>query len=1007
MSARKDRRDRLKARGQDSSFSPRATSGEGVKAVASAAVAVAQAKESAPAETAAAEEARVPAGDGNQAEEPARAEKASADEAGAASGDRNKDRSTADEELSSATAEAKSAQPSEQVPPQADGERPHSNDRSDATQANIEASQAASSSSAPVGPSPASESQAAKKDRRERLKARGASPRAISSQDVKKAQSTDVKADGAVKSEPSERKETPGSEPKTSEGDKSGASQTGQEAAASSQVASEAPASKKDRRERLKARNQDKNKPKAVTSVMSEGLAAAAATKMKSSVHNGIFTVQVKDEKSASQLGLSLISGSGDVQSVKVNSFAYRSGVRTGDVLVSINGKDVHDLLDAEELDQALAAPGQFNFRPGRESRDRDFVVTAGIKSIGCGLTSLPPNPVRIGTVAPGSWAERSGIVPDDEIRLVGDRPIGALDGVELSKAIQARPLHLRIRCAPVNERRYFIREGPTGITFTGSPPRVIDLDKDGWGERSGLKLGDQLLSVGGQDVTAMRGDSRELEESLSHFPAQLQFKLAFAQGAPGKATPNAAALGASTIENIARRAAPTSPGAESIVFRPQPEGRLGTLNLAGGDAKLAVGAQEVDGRIGRPAKAAQGKPLPPAVALKLLPFPQMELARIAPPPRIAEPRLVPQPEWKDRDFYSRKWEVTERIIEEGKIPVQKIQFSYGQICEQRLGPLAFVPEAAMTTQEFQQGLLSSCIDYRLQERGIERSNAKPDYSTMVSPLPYPDLKDKGVVQELGKSLKDNVKIREAMQHDAQLMRHAIPKEAQDKGGKGMTLNAEDKPDLIDLAGKLGPQSFQEITLIVFVASAQNLPAAAFLHACDPYICVSVVDGDPLSPEARCRGDEEAQKLWYSQREQMRQRTGPIKDTLNPVWNTTLRLKVKPRERFFIHFQLLDDEDIRAHDLRIAQAAVPMADVLKYAWAGARNIALIPFDRLVQQKWAELADTRLMVSMNWEGVPNSPPAVAEKMKFEAPTPAAGEGGASKRLAERRERKKQT
>merc|ERR1711879_175569 len=107
-------------------------------------------------------------------------------------------------------------------------------------------------------------------------------------------------------------------------------------------------------------------------------------------------------------------------------------------------------------------------------------------------------------------------------------------------------------------------------------------------------------------------------------------------------------------------------------------------------------------------------------------------------------------------------------------------------------------------------------------------------------------------------------------------------------------------------------------------------------------------------------------------REQLELKTEALRDDRHPTWHSTLIGECRPRPSSFVHFRLMNDEKISAQDRGIGQTAIPLADVLKNIWFGSRSIALFPLDRKNQKKWAQLYDTRLVISITWEGIKTQP-----------------------------------
>lgn len=157
-------------------------------------------------------------------------------------------------------------------------------------------------------------------------------------------------------------------------------------------------------------------------------------------------------------------------------------------------------------------------------------------------------------------------------------------------------------------------------------------------------------------------------------------------------------------------------------------------------------------------------------------------------------------------------------------------------------------------------------------------------------------------------------------------------------------------------------EKFVRVHLQIEVIKATGLPEGGFLSGCNPYVCVHVVDGNPLSAEAESVGE-----AWYSERQQFQAKTSTIEGTSDPEWHANFRAEVQVQECSFLHFQICYRSLIALADRKVGQAAVPLEEVLKDAWVAPRALTLAPFQRADQQEWANLTGARLFVRASWEG----------------------------------------
>lgn len=101
-----------------------------------------------------------------------------------------------------------------------------------------------------------------------------------------------------------------------------------------------------------------------------------------------------------------------------------------------------------ENEDWGVCRSGEFNVLDLDGSRLELTIAEAldGDGPLGLRPSGWPPAVVFIDEIIPGSLADRSGLLLDDEVLQVGGRDVADLDQAEFLKALKARPLRLSVR---------------------------------------------------------------------------------------------------------------------------------------------------------------------------------------------------------------------------------------------------------------------------------------------------------------------------------------------------------------------------------------------------------------------------------------------------------------------------------------------------------------------------------------------------------------------------------
>ncbi len=160
---------------------------------------------------------------------------------------------------------------------------------------------------------------------------------------------------------------------------------------------------------------------------------------------------------------------------VPPGSVAEKAGLKTFDRILSINGKPVRDevalaallpeLSGALELKVARSAKVPL---PGVEAQDYAIVTATLEKQPGTGYAALGAerSDLYVGSVIPGSPAEKAGIKPGDRVLALNDRPLRSITlyGLALQEW-EAKPFTLAWRSAAGEEQKREVQQAATEST--------------------------------------------------------------------------------------------------------------------------------------------------------------------------------------------------------------------------------------------------------------------------------------------------------------------------------------------------------------------------------------------------------------------------------------------------------------------------------------------------------------------------------------------------------------
>ncbi|CAJ1331993.1 unnamed protein product [Effrenium voratum] len=362
-----------------------------------------------------------------------------------------------------------------------------------------------------------------------------------------------------------------------------------------------------------------------------------------------------------------------------------------------------------------------------------------------------------------------------------------------------------------------------------------------------------------------------------------------------------------------------------------------------------------------------RGASLPPEVALGLLPERQaghalhLALPTGSPPPWKVPWQLQEAPRALQAPDYCDILAAVDRITPAAP-PVAPIHHSYESVLLQTVGPSALDLDNHCSIQEFGREIAEARNMYTNQNREVELPPGRPDYGRQIAHLALPPGNVWGwqtqarAKQQLDEAIETNVSIRQALQRNVQRMQRAMPR----AHGEEVPPRPESPTPT---SSSHQPHMYHKVKLEIEVVKASGLPDASVFATCDPYVVVSIVDGDPLHDPVALKGFED----WRAVHEQWSGQTRVVEGSREPQFRARFLAEVRNREATRIHFRMLDQDTI-SQDREIGQAVVPLREVMDDSWAAVRGIALRPMDRKNAQAWAAVQKTRLHVAINWEGI---------------------------------------
>lgn len=243
-----------------------------------------------------------------------------------------------------------------------------------------------------------------------------------------------------------------------------------------------------------------------------------------------------------SDLGLSFAIGSpskrGSINETVPGLWAAKNSLLVGDVLTSIDGRNVTDMNQMDFIWLLKKRPLSLGF-----SRCDPIplppMVPLGTKVTYMSKASLVDEqlgfvPIMtddgtflVASLVPGLWAEKNNVKVGHELLAINNKPVKGMSPTEMMKQLQTRPMYLTLAegdkknvpaplealSAPASADCILFpayatfADGNLGLYTALVPPttrQVVGVDAGRWAARSKMAVGDVLLTVNGFDITKM-----------------------------------------------------------------------------------------------------------------------------------------------------------------------------------------------------------------------------------------------------------------------------------------------------------------------------------------------------------------------------------------------------------------------------------------------------------------------------------------------------------------------
>eukprot|EP00434_Breviolum_minutum_P033719 symbB.v1.2.029838.t1/scaffold3307.1/size59352/5 len=164
--------------------------------------------------------------------------------------------------------------------------------------------------------------------------------------------------------------------------------------------------------------------------------------------------------------------GNTSVSKVAPDSVAERNHIQMGFQLLTLNGQKVGELTETTFRESLKARPVRLLFQvpkkeeplfetpkaPADSSSVFEVTLEDAASKLGCGFAGLPPEPVAVGKVSPGTFAERNKIQSGYLLMALNGIEMKELNPERFRELLKARPVRLRMQIPQSEEKEKIVK---------------------------------------------------------------------------------------------------------------------------------------------------------------------------------------------------------------------------------------------------------------------------------------------------------------------------------------------------------------------------------------------------------------------------------------------------------------------------------------------------------------------------------------------------------------------